>query len=153
MTGFESMLVEQPFLKGLSENHIKILAECARDVSFEAGQCIIQEGKPADKFYIVSHGKVAIQVFAEGRGAITIETLQAGDVLGWSWLVEPYRWQFDAKAMALTRAISLDGNRIRNACEKNHDLGYELMKRFVDVIAKRLQATRFQLLDIYGQHV
>ena len=152
MTTLKSLLAEQSFYKGLNENHLELLAECATNVTFEAGQSIIEEGQPADKFYLISYGKVAVQVFTEGRGSLTLETLQEGEVLGWSWLVAPYRWRFDAKAMTLTRAIAFDAKRLREKLDQNHGLGYELLKRFVPVIAGRLEATRFQLLDVYGQH-
>ena len=153
MENLEALLAEQPFLKGLSEAHIKLFSDCARDVTFEAGQTIIKQGDPAEKFYLIRHGRVAVQIYAEGKGALTIETLQEGDVLGWSWIVAPHNWRFDAKAMVLTRAVGFDARCVRDKCEKNHDVGYELMKRFTNVIAERLEATRFQLLDVYGQHV
>jgi CRP/FNR family cyclic AMP-dependent transcriptional regulator len=93
---------------------------------------------------------VAVEIFAPQKGPITIETVVEGDVLGWSWLVPPYNWRFDARAMEMTRAVALDGVCLRNKCETDHDLGYELMKRFANIIDRRLQATRLQLLDIYA---
>jgi hypothetical protein len=81
---------------------------------------------------------------------MTIETIGEGEVLGWSWLFPPYRWQFDAQAVGLVRAIAFDGRCLRGKCEEDHDLGYWLMQRFAQVMSQRLQATRLQLLDLYG---
>ncbi len=78
------------------------------------------------------------------------QTVAEGDVLGWSWLFPPYRWVFDAQALELTRALVFDGTCLRGKCEDDHNLGYELMKRFAHVVVQRLQATRLQLLDVYG---
>ena len=80
-----------------------------------------------------------------------IQTIDEGDVLGWSWLFPPYVWHFDVKAVELTRAIAMDGECLRNKCEEDHELGYEIMKRFSHVMVNRLSATRLQLLDIYGK--
>jgi CRP-like cAMP-binding protein len=93
---------------------------------------------------------VALQVFVPQRGPITVETVAAGEVLGWSWLFPPYRWHFDAQALELVRAIAFDGQCLRNKCAEDHDLGYALMQRFAQIMLQRLQATRLQLLDVYG---
>jgi CRP/FNR family cyclic AMP-dependent transcriptional regulator len=85
------------------------------------------------------------------RGAVTIETLHGGDVLGWSWLVPPHRTVYDARALGVVRTIALDGACLRGKCEEDPRLGYELLKRFTEVIVERLQATRLRLLDVYGQ--
>ena len=81
---------------------------------------------------------------------MAIQSLKEGEVLGWSWMIPPYKWHFDARAFDLTRAIALDGACLREKCEEDHDLGYELMSRFALIIAQRLEATRLQLMDIYG---
>jgi CRP-like cAMP-binding protein len=91
-----------------------------------------------------------VELFAPQRGAVAIDTYGEGDVLGWSWLIPPYHWRFDARAIEPTRAISLDARCMRTKCENDHDLGYELMKRFARIIEQRLDATRWQLLDVYG---
>ena len=91
-----------------------------------------------------------MEIFVPGRGHVVIETLEAGDVLGWSWLVPPYYWHFDARVVEPTRAIALDGECLRKKSEDNHELGYQLLKRFFNVISSRLQATRLQLMDVYG---
>jgi CRP-like cAMP-binding protein len=121
-------------------------------VRFDAGQFIFREGEEAHQFYIIRGGKVALEIFSPERGSIIIDTLESGEVLGWSWLVPPYQWRFDARASELTRAIALDGKCLRKKCEQHHDLGYELLKRFADIMAQRLDATRLQLMDMYGTH-
>jgi CRP-like cAMP-binding protein len=150
MQTLEPILAEQAFLKGFDRAHIQQIASCAFDANFEAGQFVFREGEAANQFYIVTRGKVALEVFVPGRGPISIETIGEGEVLGWSWLFPPYRWHFDGRALDLTRAIAFDARCLRGKCEADHDLGYELTKRFAQVIMERLQATRLQLLDVYG---
>lgn len=127
-----------------------MLVGCAANVRFEAGQYIFREGEEAKTFYLLRHGRVALEMAVPGRGSLTIQTIREGDVLGWAWLFPPHRWHFDARAVELVRAIAMDGQCLRDKCEQDHSLGYELVKRFAQVIVERLQATRLQLLDVYG---
>lgn len=152
METLEPILAQHPFLKDLESQHLRVIVGCATNVRFDAGQFVFREGAEAKQFYIIRHGKVGLETFVPGRGPITIQTLGEGDVLGWSWLFRPYQWHFDARALELTRAIALDGECLRGKCEVDHNLGYELVKRFANVMMQRLQATRLQLLDIYGEH-
>ena len=152
METLEPILAQHPFLKGLEPRHLQVLVGCAANVRFDAGQFIFREGEAAKHFYIIRHGKIALEIFVPGRGPVAIQTLGEGEVLGWSWLFPPYQWHFDARALELTRAIALDGECLRGKCEGDHDLGYTLVKRFAYVIMQRLQATRLQLLDVYGEH-
>ncbi|HEU4345501.1 MAG TPA: cyclic nucleotide-binding domain-containing protein [Candidatus Binatia bacterium] len=147
----EPLLKEHPFFKDFHPEHFRILVGCASNVRFRPGEMIFRNGEQADHFYLIRQGKVAIEVFVPGRGALKIQTLGAGEVLGWSWLFPPYRWTFDARALEETLAFALDGSCLRKKCEENHDLGYELMKRFSVIIIERLQATRLQLIDVYGK--
>lgn len=150
MRTLETILAEHPFFAGLDARYVQIIAGCASNVVFNEGQTIFREGEEADRFYLIREGRVALEVHAAGIGTLTIQTLDAGDILGWSWLVPPYRWHFDARAVEQTRAIALDGDCLRRKCEEDHDLGYELLKRFAEIITQRLQATRLQLLDVYS---
>lgn len=150
MENLERILAEHPFLAGFGEEHIKLLVGCASNVAFKAGEYVFREGDPADSFYFIRHGKVVIETYVPQQGAISIQTREAGEVMGWSWMVPPYHWHFDARAVELTRAIKMDGKCLRGKCEDDHDLGYEMMKRFSLLIAQRLEATRLQLMDIYG---
>ncbi|MEJ2721542.1 MAG: cyclic nucleotide-binding domain-containing protein [bacterium] len=150
MRDLEEILAEHPFLKDLDPPYLKLIAGCASNVRFNKGDFIFREEDEADRFYLIRHGLVALDVFVPQRGPVTIDTIQAGDVLGWSWLFPPYSWHFDARAVQLTRAVAFDGKCLREKCDKDVALGYELVKRFAQVIMQRLQSARLQLLDIYG---
>jgi CRP/FNR family cyclic AMP-dependent transcriptional regulator len=150
MDTLERILKEHPFFAGLAEQYIKLLVGCASNVVFQPGEFLFREGEEANAFYIIRHGRVVIETFVPERGPIAIQSRTEGEVTGWSWLVPPYKWHFDARALELTRAIALDGKCLRTKCEEDHDLGYVMMKRFVQIVAQRLDATRLQLMDFYG---
>ena len=152
MQTLEPLLAQHPFFQDLSPDYLQVVLGCAANVRFKAGAFLFREGEDANAFYLIRHGKVALQVFVPQRGPMTIETIEAGEVLGWSWLFPPHRWHFDAQAVELVRAIAFDGRCLRTKCEEDHDLGYDLMQRFAQVMTQRLQATRLQLLDLYGAH-
>lgn len=148
MKTIESMLAEHPFFQGLEERHLHMAASSAREDRFGAQQYIFSEGERAGKFYAIRKGKVVLEVGAPPLGPTTIDTIEGGDVLGWSWLLPPYRWQFSARTIEPTQVIVLDGVQLREKCEEDHDFGYELIKRVTQTIVQRLQATRMRLL--YG---
>lgn len=150
MRDLEQTLTEHPFLKGLNADNIRTLVGCASNVVFKEGDFVFREGEEADAFYFIRHGRVLVETHVPQKGPIIIRSREAGEVLGWSWLVPPFRWHFDARAVELTRAIALDGKCLREKCENDHDLGYEVMKRFAVIIAERLESTRLQLMDVYG---
>jgi CRP/FNR family transcriptional regulator, cyclic AMP receptor protein len=143
------ILEEHPFLKGLSSQYLELLTGCASNVRFNEGEYLFREGKNADRFFILRAGRVSLETYAPGRGTILIQTLGEGEVLGWSWLIRPYKWSFDGRALEATRAISLDARCLRDKCAEDHDLGYEFMQRFADVMVQRLKATHLQLIDMY----
>lgn len=149
-TSIEPLLAEHPFLTGLQPQYIELITGCASNVRFDAGQKIYKDGDEADVFYIIRHGRVAIEVFMPGRGEMTVETLGEGEVLGWSWMFPPFRWHFDARAVELTRAVALDGKCLRAKCDHDPALGYEMLKRIAQVMMERLDSARMQLLDVYG---
>ncbi len=150
MESLEPILRTHPFLEGLDSRFMELITGCASNVRFNAGEFLFHEDEEANQFYIIRQGRVAVESHAAGMEPIIIHTVEAGDILGWSWLVPPYYWHFDAKAVELTRAIALDGKCLRQKCENDHELGYELLKRFTNIITQRLEATRMQLLDFYG---
>ena len=152
MQTLDAIVSEHPFFRGLKSEQLKFIAGCASNVVFKSGEFLYREGDEANQFYIIRAGRVAIEAFSVKQRAITIQTLTVGDVLGWSWLFPPYQAHFGVRAIELTRAICFDGKCLRNKCEEDHDLGYELMKRFSEVMIHRLQATRLQLLDLYGEN-
>ena len=150
LSTLEPLLKEHSFFQGLKPEYIQLLVECASNTRFEAGEMIFQRGEEANRFYLIRNGRVSIEISSPGKQAITIKTLADHNVLGWFWLYPPYEWQFDSRALELTRAIALDGRCLRGKCDNDPELGYELMKRFSFIMLESLQATRLQLLDLYG---
>ncbi len=146
----EKIVAEHPFFEGLESGYMSLLVGCASNVRFEAGRHILREGEEAHEFYLIRQGRVSIEIVAPQRKPIVVDSIGEGERLGWSWLLPPYTWKFHARAIEATRAIALDGKCLRNKCEQNHDLGYELLKRFAQIMNRRLDATRLQLLDVYA---
>ena len=135
-----------PFFKGMPRKEIYSLAENAMVVSYKPGDYIFKEGEPANRFYLVETGEVALETSKRDQEPTIIQRVGPGDVLGWSWLFPPYYWHFEARAVTDTRAIFMYGSRLRENCETDHDLGYEIMKRISSVVIERLQSTRRELL-------
>ena len=146
----DELIAALPTFAGLDPAYLELIAGCGGNRVFEAGEHLAREGDPADTFFVIRHGRVALEVEAPARGRLIVETLGEGAVVGWSWLFPPYRWNFDARALETTRAIGFDGACLRGKCDADHALGYELMRRFAAVMLDRLQATRLRLLDVYG---
>lgn len=151
METLERILSAHPFFDGLAPGHLDLCTGCATNVRFAADEFAFHAGAEANEFYLIRAGRIAIEVAPPGRTPLVLQTLGAGDILGWSWLVPPYHWVFDARALEPTRAIALDGRCLRDKCEADHDLGYELLKRFAHIMEQGLQAARLQLLDVYGK--
>ena len=149
--GLDAIIADHRFFKALDPSMTALVSGCARNVRFAAGAYLFHEGDDADVFYLIRHGRVSLEIKAPGRQPMQFMTAGEGDVVGISWLVPPYRWSYDAKALELVRAISLDARCLREKCEADNHLGYELMKRFVPALAERLTSTRLQLLDLYGK--
>jgi CRP-like cAMP-binding protein len=150
METLEPILAQLPFLQGLKPEHFRLLVGCARNVRFNAGEYLLREGQETNEFFIIRQGKVSLETFVPHHGSVSIQTLDSEEVVGWSWLFPPYQSHFDARAVELTRAISLDAKCLRGKCAEDHELGYELMSRFANVVVQRLQATLLQVLDVYG---
>ena len=150
MQRIDEILKAHPFFAGFAPKHGALIAGCARNHRFDAGQFLFHEGEAADEFFLIRHGRVAIEIAAPGRKPIVIATLGEGEIVGASWLVPPYRWTFDARALDLVRAIGIDAACLRGKCDQDHDLGYDMMQRFLPILVRRLHATRLQILDVYG---
>jgi len=146
----DELIASSPVFAGLPAEYLTLIAGCARNVGFDDGDFVFREGEVADTFYLVRRGRVAFEMHTPDRGGLVIETADAGDVVGWSWLFPPYRWHFDARAVEDVRAIAFDGACLRGKCVDDPRLGYELMQRFAQVMIDRLQHARFRLLDVYG---
>ncbi len=148
--GLSKLLKEHPFFADWSDDYRDLLAGCAANHRFDANDYIAREGQPADKFFLVRHGTVVLEYPVPGREPVLLETLHEGGVFGWSWMIAPYRWAFDARATELVRAVSMDATCLRGKCDADHTLGYELFRQFIPIMARRLEATRLRLLDVYG---
>ncbi len=150
MKTLDSILAEHPFFKEFTPEYLQLVRGCASNAFYRDEAYIFREGEPASRFYVIRQGKVALEISAGSLGIITIETLDAGDVLGWSWLFPPYRWHFSARAVEPSRVTMLDAACLRAKCGEDHDFGYKLVRQAAAVMMQRLQATRLQLLDAYA---
>jgi CRP/FNR family transcriptional regulator, cyclic AMP receptor protein len=150
MQSIEALLRDVQLFEGLAPEQLETIAGCGRNVQFAEGQLLFKDRDPAETFFVLRHGSVALETFVPTRGSVVIETIEAGEVVGWSWLFAPYRWHFDARALSLVRATSFNGVCLRDKCETDPRLGYDLMSRFAQVMIRRLQWTRLRLLDVYG---
>ena len=151
-TTVAELVASHPLLVGLPGDAVAEVAGCAHNVAFAPEELLFVEGGPADTLYLVRRGRVAIEVHAPERGPIVIETVGPGGTVGWSWLVPPYRWQFDARAIGPVGAIALDAACLRAKADADDALGHKLVSRVAAVLLERLQATRIRLLDLYGTH-
>lgn len=145
----QELIEAHPFFDGLDPSHLSTLAGCGRNQAFEAGSYLFREGDPADVFYILRRGRVALEVALPDRGPVAIDSAGAGEVVGASWLFPPHRWLFDARAVEPVGAVGLDAVCLRGKCDEDPELGYELMKRFAAVFVGRMASARLRLLDLY----
>jgi len=153
MKTLEALLAEHPLFHDLDADMLATLAACASEVHFPAGHVIFREGEDAHRFYVIREGTVALEAFHLELGSIALQTLEPGDVLGWSWLVPPYKWHFDARCLTDVRAFVLDGAVLRSKCMEEPRLGYELLQRFAMLLEQRLQTTRRQLFEAQSRAV
>ena len=149
--GLDKIIAGHRFFKDLDPSFSELVSGCARNVRFDSGGHLFHEGDDANAFYLIRHGRVGLEISTPGRAPMRFLTAGEGEIVGISWLVPPYRWSYDAKALELVRAVSIDAKCLRQKCEADNHLGYELMKRFVPALAERLHTTRLQLLDLYGK--
>jgi CRP/FNR family transcriptional regulator, cyclic AMP receptor protein len=150
MKTIDTLIHDVPIFQGMPPEAFELLSGCASNIRFTDGEMLFREGDDANVFYVIRHGRVALDMYVPARGPMTIETLDPGEVIGWSWLFPPYRWHFDAKALGIVRATVFGGACLREKCEQDTAFGYDLMNRFAQVMIERLQWTRLRLLDVYG---
>lgn len=144
----QSILGAHPFLHGLPECQVALLAAHARSVKAPARQRLFEEGGTADRFWLIEAGQVALDAMVPGRGRVIIEQLGRGDVLGLSWLFPPFRWGFGAITTQPLQAFEFDGESVQAECGADPAFGWEMSQRFLRVALHRLQATRGRLLDV-----
>ena len=145
----EHVLSRHGFFDGIDMEYLALIAGCASNVVFSDGAFLFREGEPAETFYLVREGAIALEMAAAGQ-VVTVQTVGSGEMAGFSWLLGPHRWQFDGRAGGRVHAVELDGTCLRAKCDADPRLGYDLMQRFARLATRRLQATRLQLLDVYG---
>ena len=143
-------LVEHRFFHGLRREHLEALVDCAHVRDYGQGAFLFRQGDHAADFFLLRNGSVAIEVAAPPRGTLSLQTVHADEVMGWAWIVEPFVHRFDARATEPTQVIELNGDCLRGKLDADHEFAYQLLRRFVGVVADRLEAARLQLLDVYG---
>jgi CRP/FNR family cyclic AMP-dependent transcriptional regulator len=142
-----ALIAQQPFFKGLNAEQIQLLAVSALEMKFDTGAILFEEGSPANRFYLILTGRVELSAEMEDRNVIPVQTLGPGDDLGWSWLFPPYSMHFTARALEPTNTIFFYGTRLREQCEQDHELGYQIMKRITEVATQSLRATQRRLMQ------
>lgn len=150
MTPMPEILAGHPLFSGLGNEITDLLAGCARNVHFGSGTYLFKEDEPADLIYLVRSGEVALELRMPGRGKLVVDTVCDGEVVGASWFLPPYRWRFDARAVSPIRATSIDAGCLRDKCDAEPALGYQVFQRFLPILARRLQSTRLRMIDLYA---
>lgn len=143
-------LAQMPFLKGVAASHLKILASHTQRVRFASGQIIGREGDPADRFYLLLTGRVAVEAFIAEEGNVAFQNVGPGEPLGWSWLFPPFRWHFTARALEDSEAMEWDTEYLRQQSETDPKFGYEIASRLTRVLLERLRATTKTMVDFYA---
>ena len=136
-------LASHPFFQGVDDRLLTLLTFEAEPFRFRSGEYLGQRGNPADGFFLIERGQVSI--LAAGSGHRVVYRVKSGEVVGWSWLIAPYRWQFTCQAVDEVSGIRFDADRLRRCCDEHHELGYVIVRRLLSVVANRLAATRFDL--------
>ncbi|MGI4993521.1 cyclic nucleotide-binding domain-containing protein [Halobacteriovorax sp. GFR7] len=151
MKNIKQLLEDSQFFKSLPEEYIELVAGCGSNIQKKSGDFLFKEGESANEFYLIRHGKVALELVAPGVRPLCIETLDTGELIGWSWIFPPYTWSYDGRCIEDCRLIKIDGRCLREKFEKNNALGYTFMKSFAQVMTSRLACVRLQLLNLYGE--
>uniref|UniRef100_A0A7V6DNX5 Cyclic nucleotide-binding domain-containing protein n=1 Tax=Desulfobacca acetoxidans TaxID=60893 RepID=A0A7V6DNX5_9BACT len=150
MENLEALLAAHQFFKGMTPQHLAAVAACGRWEQFTAGDFLCRETEEAKDFFVILSGSVSVEIFSFRRGPLTTGTVEEGEVLGWLWLDKPFHWHLDARARQVTRVVALKVKDLMQRCEADHDLGYELMKRYALHLAVQFRITKLQLVDMYG---
>lgn len=151
MNDLGAALAAHPFFAAMPARLLERLAPLATTTHHPAGSWIARNGEPAERFFAVTSGRAGVEITAACCEPLVVATVHAGEVIGWSWFVEPHRWHFDVVALDDVTTIALDAVALREACAADHELGYEIATRLARVVASRLDATRHQLIDVYGR--
>jgi CRP-like cAMP-binding protein len=147
MQSIEDYLSAHSFFSGLDESFMKFLSSSVKELRIKEGHVLFQQGKPAEKFYLVREGQISVQVPALMGPTLELQVLGKDQILGWSWLIPPYRWNFHARALEDSYLLEFDGSAILARCEEDPKFGYELFKRFAALMSARLDAARQKMMD------
>lgn len=150
MRSIAEIIREHPFFDGFDEGTLALLAGCAHNRHLRPGEVLFREGENANAFFVVRSGRVSVQIHRPAGGGVIVDTVEADEVVGWSWLVEPPRWSFDALAVVDTSLVQFDATCLRDKCDQDPAAGYLFMRHVGQVMADRLKSARAQLLDVYG---
>lgn len=148
-TNLAPLLREHPFLRGFTRDHIDFMVSCVSNAHFKEGEFLLREGDVADHVSLIREGTVSLEIYVPGPGVQRVETLAAGDIVGYSWLFPPSRWNLDARALSDVRALRFDGTCLRKKMEEDHHFGYELSVRLLRHLTQRLDRVHLQHLDTY----
>ncbi len=149
MENLERSLSEHRFCKELSHTHVEFLSGCAKNARFDPGEYLVREGAAADVLFLLRSGRVALESHMPGKGAVQVDTVLAGEVLGWTVLLPPFTWHLDARALEPTLAFALDGNCLRGKVQADHSFGYAFVLRLLAEVSQKLAHARLQQLDVY----
>ena len=150
MKTIRDRLEDHPFFSDYPKDYLETISGCGRNAAYKAGESIAKEGDPADYFFLITRGRVRIEMQQPAGKAISIQTLSDGEIIGWSWIFPPYKWSFHVHAITDVGVIAMDGACLRQKCETDHTLGYTLMKSFASILSERLKHSRYQCMDVYG---
>ncbi|MGY6554993.1 MAG: Crp/Fnr family transcriptional regulator [Wenzhouxiangella sp.] len=140
-------LADKGIFTGLAESHLDVLAAHATERSLGADEALARQGDAAENFYLVVEGALVIEVPAITGPRLEITRLAPGEVFGWSWLIAPYVWHFNARAAGPTRVLEFDGKALLALCEKDASFGYPVLRRFSELMARRLDAAQRKMMD------
>ena len=150
MTTLEPIIKQHPFFQGFEKKFFETIVGCASNVRFHTDDFLLRNGEDANYFYLIREGEVVVETHMPGKGSHIIQTVGPGEILGWSWLISPYRYRFDGRALKNTLAIAFDAQCLRKKCEADNHLGYEILKRLMTVVVKRLEASRIHSMDVFA---
>lgn len=143
----QAFIKAHPLFQGLDPSATEWLASCAKVMHYAAGDFLLRTGKPADHLFLIVRGRVSIEATPADRGAIIIQTLADGDTVGWSWMLPPYTWNLDARALEPVEAIAIDARQLRSRLETDHAMAAKLYRRFSEVMLQRIHGLRKQLYE------
>lgn len=150
MENLERILREQPFLAGLTDDQLAFMVGCAKNVPFDEGTYMFRDGDEADSLFLIREGRIGLEIDVPPRGRVVVETLEKGDISGWSWLFPPYKWHVSGRAVGRVRTIRFDGKCLREKLEEDNALGFLLTKKLLKAVHERLERVRLLKMDVYG---